>query len=310
MNHSADVSRLKLHNCEVSLVGPPKAENIHSVAGHMATQVSREPSSLSSSNLESTAGDQKVCSISRSSTAVSDTQYAGESKVARTASTTAPFNPTLANEPVLMSGQTKYDHSHIRVEASVLPNRYCDRSCLCQCHKVTSIATPNPLGKVIGRLFIGYIGLPVLSHRTCNRITCRRESSQMRIRIAYLFPVWFALRLIALTVTQASTTFMWTLSFPVVTQTNAPIAVFSSLGSIEKIQALLAAKAAVLNSVESTANKSPLHVGASTALDWPYEADIQVNQIALQFYRTDLAQFLVQHGADIFIQDCNNKLVF
>ena len=40
------------------------------------------------------------------------------------------------------------------------------------------------------------------------------------------------------------------------------------------------------------------------------EADRKSKQIALQFYRTDLAQFLVQHGADIFIQDCNNRLVF
>ena len=231
----------------------------------MATQMSR--GSLSSSNLESTAGDQEALSLSRSPTAVSGTEFAGKSKVARTASTTAPWKPIPANELVSMPGERKYDDSHIRVEASVLPLRHCDRSCLCQCHKVTNIATPNPLGKVIGRLFIGYIGLPVLSHRTCNRITCRPESSQMRIRIAYLFPIWFALRLIALTITQASTTFMWTLSFPVVTQSNAPIVVFSSLGSIEKIQAWLATKAAVLNSVESTANKSPLHVGASNGFD-------------------------------------------
>ena len=92
----------------------------------------------------------------------------------------------------------------------------------------------------------------------------------MRIRIAYLFPIWFALRLIALTITQASITFMWTLSFPVVTHTNVPILVLSSLGSIKKIQALLATKAAVLKSVDSTVNKSPLHVGASTGLGYLY----------------------------------------
>lgn len=48
-------------------------------------------------------------------------------------------------------------------------------------------------------------------------------------------------------------------------------------------------------------------------LDWvglAVEADGKVKQIALQGHRTDLAQFLVQHGADILIQDCNNRLVF
>lgn len=260
MNRSADVSRLKLHTCEVSLVGPHKPEDVYNGVDLMATQMSREP--LSSSHLESTAGDQEALSLSRSPAAVSDTEFTGKSKVARTANTTAPGRPILANELVSMSGERKYNGSHIRLEASVLPLRHCNRFCLCRCHIVTNIATPNLLGKVIGRLFIGYIGLPVLSHRTCNLITCQPESSQMRTRIAYLFPTWFALRLIALTIAQASTTFMWTLSFPVVTQPDAPIVVFASLGSIEKIQALLATKAALLNSVESTANKSPLHVRA------------------------------------------------
>ena len=231
----------------------------------MATQMSREP--LSTSHLESTAGDQEALSLSRSPTAGSDTDSDGKSKVAQTASTTAPYKPFLAKELVSMSGKRKNKGSHIRVKASVLPLRHCDRSCLCQCHKVTNIATPNRLREVIGRLFIGYIVLSVLSHKTCNRITCQPESPQMRIRIAYLFPIWYALRLIALTITQASTTFMWTLSFPVVTQSDAPLMVFSLLGRIENIQALLATKAAVLNSVESTANKSPLHVGASTGFD-------------------------------------------
>ena len=250
---SAGVSRLKLHTCKVSLLCPHKHEDIHYIEDHMATQVSRE--SLCSSNLKPTAGDQEASSVSRSSTAVS-------------ASTTVPFKPLMPSELVSMCGERKYEDSHIRIEASVLSLRHCDRFCLCQCHKVTRIATPNLLAKALGRLFIGYIGLPVLSHRTCNRITCRRESSQMRIRVAYLFPIWFALRLIALTITQASTTFMWTLSFPVVTQSDAPIIVFSSLGSIEKIQALVATKAAVLNSIDSTANKSPLHVSASTISDY------------------------------------------
>ena len=152
--------------------------------------------------------------------------------------------------------------SRIRVEASVLPLCQCGRFCICRCHRVTSLATPTSLGNILGRLFIGYVGLPLLSYRTCNRITCRRGRSQMRIRVAFLFPLWFALRLIAVTITKASTTFMWTLSFPAVTQTSCSMLVLTSLGSIEEVQKLLATNAAVLNAVDITASKSPLHVSA------------------------------------------------
>ena len=167
-----------------------------------------------------------------------------------------------------------YRNSHIRFKASVLSLYQCDRFCICQCHKVTNMATPNPLGKVIGRLFIGYVGVPLLSHRTCNRVSCRHGRSQMRIRIAYLFPLWFALRLIALTITKTSTSFMWALTFPVVTQTSCPMLVLTALGSIEKVQGLLATNAVVLNAIDIIASKSPLHVRtAFNTCDG--EADIQ-----------------------------------
>ena len=187
MNPSADVSRLKLHTCEVSLVGPHKSEDISDGADLMVTQMSRE--TLSSSNLEPTAGDQEALSLSRPPTAGSDKDFDGKSKAVQTVSTTEPCKPLLAEELVWMSGKRKYKGSHIRVEASVLPLRHCDRSCLCQCHKITNIAAPNRLRELIGRLFIGYVGLPVLSHRSCNCITCQPESPRMRIRIAYLFPI-------------------------------------------------------------------------------------------------------------------------
>ncbi len=180
---------------------------------------------------------------------------------APTARSTASFASTPLDELASLCADKRHDTSHIRIEASILPLYRCDRFCMCQCHKVTNVATPNPLGKFLGRLFIGYIGLPLLSHKTCNRVTCRHGTSQMRLRIAYLFPLWFALRLIALTITKASTTFMWTLSFPAVTQSSCPMLVLTSLGSIEEVQGLLATNAAVLNAIDIIANKSPLHVG-------------------------------------------------
>jgi len=133
----------------------------------------------------------------------------------------------------------KHGNAQIRVEASVLPLRQCDRFCLCQCHQITNLATSNSLSTVIGRPFIGYIGLSLLSHGNCNQITFRHGRAQVRVRIVPLFPIWFALRLITLTIIKSSTTFMWKLDFPVVMQAAAPMFVLTSLGNTADMQTLL-----------------------------------------------------------------------
>ena len=187
-------------------------------------------------------------------------QPAGALAVLRAASL-GSTGSTPRGEMVSDCAERKSEKSHIKVEAPVSSLFHCDRFCLCQCHQVTNLATPNHLGKILGRLFIGYIGLPLLSHRRCNVVTCRNERSQTRVRVTYLFPFWFALRQVALTITKASSTFMWTLNFPVITQSSCPMIVHTSLGSIEDVQGLLATDAAVLNAVDIIASKSPLHVG-------------------------------------------------
>lgn len=175
---------------------------------------------------------------------------------------TFPLKTAPIDRGLVTGNERRRENSHIRVEASVLPLHQCDQYCLCQCHQVTNLASPNACTNVIGRLFVGYIGLPLLSHQKCNRISCRQGRTQTRIRIAYLFPMWFALRLIALTITKASTTFMWTLSFPIVTPSATPVVIHTSLGNIGKVQSLLASKEGTVNTIDATASKSPLHVSS------------------------------------------------
>lgn len=230
------------------------------IQGQMNTEAGRKQSSVSSQDTpikfeETPRRSESLGAVSHWTASDIGANWTDHPVSDPTARPTAPLRPNL---------QGTHNTSHIRVEASVFSFNQCDQFCICQCHKVTNMATPSSLGKVIGRLFIGYIGLPLLSHRTCNRFTCRQGRSQTKIRIAYLFPLWFALRLIALTITKASTTFMWTLSFPVVTQSGCPMLVHTSLGSIEKVQRLLATNAAVLNAIDIIASKSPLHVSAAT----------------------------------------------
>ncbi|KAI4232310.1 MAG: hypothetical protein LQ349_005099 [Xanthoria aureola] len=149
------------------------------------------------------------------------------------------------------------------------------------------MATPGDWSRILGRLFVGYAGLPLPSKK-CDRKSCQHGRVETRIRVAYLFPFWFALRLFALTITKASTSFMWKLDFPAVTSSNSDLFVQASLGNIDKIQGMLSMDSGAFNVIDSVANKSPLH-------------------IALQFRQIPSVSLLIDQGADMYVQDCNNK---
>ncbi|KAI4184709.1 MAG: hypothetical protein L6R41_004570, partial [Letrouitia leprolyta] len=86
----------------------------------------------------------------------------------------------------------------------------------------------------------------------------------------------------------SSTSFMWKLDFPAVTESASDILVQTSLGNIEKIQGMLSMNPGSFNVIDSVANKSPLH-------------------IALQFRQISAVSFLLEQGSDMYLQDCNNK---
>ena len=242
---SADISRLKLDICNINIVDSDENTHKEPTQGcNKGTPRDSEPSDATSygaaSDIEQILTSQRM--------EMPD------------ASTTMPLEVAPFKELGSMYTGEKHGNAQIRVKASVLSLRQCDRFCICQCHQITNLATSNSLSTVLGRLFIGYIGLPLLSHSKCNQITCRHRKAQVRVRIVYLFPIWFALRLIALTITKSSTTFMWKLDFPVVTQTAAPMFVLTSLGNTADIQTLLGDNTSALNAVEVIASKSPLHV--------------------------------------------------
>ena len=151
----------------------------------------------------------------------------------------------------------------VRVKASVLPMNGCDRICPCRCHHVERFTSPASLTPIIGRLFVGYTGLPLLNRRSCDRISCQRGNRQIHVQIAYLFPIWFFLRLITLTITQVSSTFALRLKVPVITRSISPNFVYASLGRIDAIQAILCTSTASLNTIDAIGSKTPLHVSAT-----------------------------------------------
>ncbi|KAL8951442.1 MAG: hypothetical protein Q9222_002582 [Ikaeria aurantiellina] len=65
----------------------------------------------------------------------------------------------------------------------------CRPGCPCICHVERKTATPGLVHRVIGQMFIGYIGLPMLN-RTCDTASCEKAQSPS-ISFEYWFPVGF-----------------------------------------------------------------------------------------------------------------------
>lgn len=65
----------------------------------------------------------------------------------------------------------------------------CRSGCSCDCHLQQKSSTPALLNRVLGQLFVGYTGLPVLSPK-CTIEACQRSRAS-QINLEYWFPLGF-----------------------------------------------------------------------------------------------------------------------
>jgi hypothetical protein len=65
----------------------------------------------------------------------------------------------------------------------------CRSGCLCECHSQTKAATPNILTQMLGKLFIQYAGVPLMSPK-CSLAGCQTAQVPMAT-VEYWFPLGF-----------------------------------------------------------------------------------------------------------------------
>ena len=68
----------------------------------------------------------------------------------------------------------------------------CARGCSCVCHSKQSYKSPGMLGKLVGSIFVGYTGLPMLTAK-CDLDTCINQVPHS-IRVSYTFPAWVVMK--------------------------------------------------------------------------------------------------------------------
>ncbi|KAK8910378.1 hypothetical protein QC760_001334 [Botrytis cinerea] len=65
----------------------------------------------------------------------------------------------------------------------------CRAGCICACHSQTKSSTPGFMDRVLGQLFVGYAGMPLLSQK-CDTATCEKSQSP-HMSFEYWFPLGF-----------------------------------------------------------------------------------------------------------------------
>lgn len=131
----------------------------------------------------------------------------------------------------------------LRIRTEVQSVRTCKSWCSCLCHASRRACLFYALQNVIGTLFVGYTGLPVLTP-PCNEKTCRR-SSIPSFHLAYFFPAWLLFRISKI---HAAFDLMKgpqvSLSFPRVVPQYSPLWRFATTGDIPSIQRIFSLREA------------------------------------------------------------------
>ena len=65
----------------------------------------------------------------------------------------------------------------------------CRPGCPCVCHRSSRSATPGLLDRVVGQMFVGYAGLPLIGTK-CNISSCEKSQSPA-VSFEYWFPIGF-----------------------------------------------------------------------------------------------------------------------
>lgn len=134
-----------------------------------------------------------------------------------------------------------------------LRRRKCDARCGCRCHRNTRAHSPQMLQSVLGTLFVGYAGLPVLTP-SCNSRICQ-GSSEGFLQVNYYFPQWFLARILSLVIrSQNGQTPEISLRLLNVRSSYETIFQYALRGDADSIKFLLTNK-------KASSGHSPLHVG-------------------------------------------------
>ena len=76
----------------------------------------------------------------------------------------------------------------VYIRASYQQRLPCPPHCRCSCHKIHTFQLPTMVNHVIGHLFIGYSGYPIVRNVQKCTETCCLSQTTFRVYVRYIFP--------------------------------------------------------------------------------------------------------------------------
>lgn len=173
---------------------------------------------------------------------------------------------SLGAEAALLEACQSTATTGIGIRTAHFSRRPCERWCSCVCHKARTLRSPQLFDLLIGKLFIGYSGLPV-SQTKCDQRSCHSQPQRLAY-ITYHFPHWFLARMVSLLVTTMPLTGLTVaLTVQRTVPANADIFAYAKLGDVEKMADLFKNGLASPNDVHYETGvtalnvRLPLHTG-------------------------------------------------
>ena len=188
----------------------------------------------------------------------------GQSNAHDGSSTTDLFSKTGLDTTQRFSdspGSLFHDANFSTLRMRFLWRQKCDPWCPCVCHKESRAETPQFLQSIVGALFVGYSGLPLLTP-PCNNKACHRTGEGL-LQVNYYFPKWFLARIISVAVRYNETNIRRPeVSVRILNSRSRTEGIFESSirGDANAVKHFLASGKASILDVTDDSGHSPLHV--------------------------------------------------
>ncbi|KAI0148195.1 ankyrin [Hypoxylon sp. NC0597] len=164
----------------------------------------------------------------------------------------------------------------------------CPSFCSCNCHRLQSSRSPTWLSSAIGRLFAQYNAIPLFQRPRCDASTCRLKSIPS-FRLCYTFPQWLLARQIEFGISWSSVT-------------GAGSSLHLRIPRVIDIQQVITA--VHYCDIHWLRNRMAEKSILPTDVD---DRGRTLLNIALEYCRFEVAQFLVEQGCDTQSRDMFNR---
>ncbi|KAK5017065.1 hypothetical protein LTR16_001705 [Cryomyces antarcticus] len=149
---------------------------------------------------------------------------------------------------------------------------------------MSHIKAPRFMDNIIGRLLMGYSGVPILSSTTCNNRRCK-GARQSGVQVSYYFPPWIVSRMVnIIAIWSSQSRPSMSLRLMRIIPDDSPLFTYVRQGNTSSIQSLFQQGVASPIDICASDGRSALHV-------------------ALYAGRPETARFLIERKADCEYED-------